>query len=164
MLDDHTGWFGKGNHTFQRSIGIGNIVKRKLLEELRSNGGSTTEQTRLRLAARAFAHSAGYEAAIATWLQGQLNDDEHAFAETFQCQLTRAQVMRYGENPHQQAAFYVEPDSNAGIGATEQLQGKELSFNNVADADAALECVVAFAEPAPNIGFGSQHLGGRGIH
>ncbi|HAC34278.1 MAG TPA: bifunctional phosphoribosylaminoimidazolecarboxamide formyltransferase/IMP cyclohydrolase PurH, partial [Gammaproteobacteria bacterium] len=119
-----------------------------VLEELRSNGGSTTEQTRLRLAARAFAHSAGYEAAIATWLQGQLNDDEHAFAETFQCQLTRAQVMRYGENPHQQAAFYVEPDSNAGIGATEQLQGKELSFNNVADADAALECVVAFAEPA----------------
>ena len=119
-----------------------------VLQELRDNDGNTSARTRLELATRAFAHSAGYEAAIATWLQSQLASEEQPFAETMQLQMSRHQVMRYGENPHQQAAFYREMGVDSGIAACDQLQGKELSFNNVADADAALECVAAFSEPA----------------
>lgn len=119
----------------------------RVLQQMRESGGSTDERTRLELATRAFAHSAGYEAAIASWLQGQLATDDEPFADTLQLQMTRQQTMRYGENPHQQAAFYREEGTRFGIAATEQLQGKELSYNNVADADAALECVAAFDEP-----------------
>jgi len=119
-----------------------------VLQEMRDNDGSTREQTRLELAVRAFAHSAGYEAAIASWLQSQLATEDEPFADTLQVQMSRHQTMRYGENPHQRAAFYREVGADYGIAASEQLQGKALSFNNVADADAALACVAAFSEPA----------------
>ena len=119
-----------------------------VLQQMRDNDGATTEQTRLELAVRAFAHSAGYEVAIASWLQSQLATEEEPFADTLQLQVSHVQTMRYGENPHQRAAFYREVGVDYGIAASEQLQGKALSFNNVADADAALECVAAFSEPA----------------
>jgi len=119
-----------------------------VLQQMRDNDGSTSERMRLELATRAFAHSAGYEAAIASWLQAQLATDDEPFADSLQLQMTRVQTMRYGENPHQQAAFYKEAGADFGIAACEQLQGKALSFNNVADADAALECVAAFDEPS----------------
>ncbi len=119
-----------------------------VLQQMRDNAGGTTESMRLQLATRAFAHSAGYEAAIASWLQGQLATDDEPHAPTFQLQMVRHQTMRYGENPHQSAAFYRGADADFGIGTCEQVQGKALSFNNVADADAALECVAAFEQPA----------------
>src|SRR5690554_576762 len=72
-----------------------------------------------------------------------------AFPRTFNTQFTKAQDMRYGENPHQKAAFYVENNpAEASIATAKQLQGKELSYNNVADTDAALECVKSFTKPA----------------
>ncbi|MEL0081638.1 MAG: bifunctional phosphoribosylaminoimidazolecarboxamide formyltransferase/IMP cyclohydrolase [Gammaproteobacteria bacterium] len=119
-----------------------------VLQQMRENDGGTTESMRLQLATRAFAHSAGYEAAIASWLQAQQITADQPFAESFQVQMRRHQTMRYGENPHQQAAFYRETDAEFGVAACEQRQGKALSFNNVADADAALECVAAFDAPS----------------
>lgn len=101
---------------------------------------------RRRLAAKAFAHTAGYDSAIATWL-GSKTDER--FAEHFLYAGRRLEVLRYGENPHQQAAFYRDPSPIAGsLAGARQLQGKALSYNNIADADAALECVRQFDRPA----------------
>lgn len=119
-----------------------------LLEAL-GEGGVTPAQ-RLRLAIKAFAHTARYDAAIAGYLSSL---DEHGGREFFPgvlgLQFEKKQDLRYGENPHQRAAFYVERSPPAGsIAAARQVQGKELSYNNLADADAALECVKCFDEPA----------------
>ncbi|HEY7740088.1 MAG TPA: bifunctional phosphoribosylaminoimidazolecarboxamide formyltransferase/IMP cyclohydrolase [Steroidobacteraceae bacterium] len=110
-------------------------------------GGGTSAATRRRLAAKTFAHTALYDAAVAGWLREQ--SAPHGWPESFVTGLRKRQDLRYGENPHQQAAFYVDPQSGApSIAGAVQLQGKELSYNNIADADTALECVRQFAGTA----------------
>ena len=103
-----------------------------------------------RQAVKAFEHTAGYDGAIANYLGGRTPDNDNAdFPRTFNAQFVKVQDMRYGENPHQRAAFYAERNPREACVATaKQLQGKELSYNNVADTDAALECVKPFADPA----------------
>ncbi|MFM8332317.1 MAG: bifunctional phosphoribosylaminoimidazolecarboxamide formyltransferase/IMP cyclohydrolase [Candidatus Methylumidiphilus sp.] len=116
-----------------------------VIAELQAEGG-LSDATRFKLAAKSFAHTSQYDAAVAEYL-GQRVDAAEAFPETVLLRYSRAQSMRYGENPHQQAAFYVERDAPAGsIAKAKQIQGKELSYNNIADADAALECVKSFSE------------------
>ena len=122
----------------------------KVLEELRA-GGSVTPATRFRLAAKAFEHTARYDGAIATYLGARDGTDAPpaAFPRTLNLQYAKSQEMRYGENPHQRAAFYVErAGAEASVATARQLQGKALSFNNVADTDAALECAKSFEAPA----------------
>ena len=116
-----------------------------LIEALHGEGG-TTLALRQRLAAKAYAHTARYDGLIADWLGAQI---EHArgepFAPTLHLALRRAYSLRYGENPHQAGALYLEAGAAPGVAATARvLGGKELSYNNLADADAALECVKAF--------------------
>jgi len=122
----------------------------RVLAELRDNGG-TSAATRYDLAVKAFEHTARYDGAIANYL-GALDAGgvRAGYPRTISMQFVKAQDMRYGENPHQQAAFYVEHDpGEASISTARQLQGKELSYNNIADTDAALECVKQFDdEPA----------------
>ncbi len=114
-------------------------------KEIEDNGG-VSHTTRERLAAQAFSHTAGYDGMISNYLT---TDNEEGFPTTLNLQFSRRQIMRYGENPHQAAAFYQESHPSTGtLASAELLQGKALSFNNVADADAALECVSAFAETA----------------
>ena len=122
----------------------------KLLAEMGERGGALSEGTRFALAQKAFAYSAAYEAAIGNYLAGLTGDGEPApFPGRLTLQFEKVQDLRYGENPHQAAAFY--RDGNpvpGGIAGTAQIQGKELSYNNIADADAAWECVKTFDEPA----------------
>ena len=122
-----------------------------VLEEMRA-GGSVAPATRYRLAVKAFEHTARYDGAIAGYLGARDGTDAPptAFPRTLNLQYAKSQEMRYGENPHQRAAFYVERtgDAEASVAVAKQLQGKALSFNNVADTDAALECVKSFEEPA----------------
>lgn len=122
----------------------------RVVAEMKEHSGAVSDQTRFSLALAAFEHTAAYDGAIANYL-GTIQSDhsKSLFPNTFNLQLKQKQLMRYGENAHQQAAFYVEakPDE-ASVSTAEQLQGKALSFNNVADTDAALECVKSFAEPA----------------
>jgi phosphoribosylaminoimidazolecarboxamide formyltransferase/IMP cyclohydrolase len=122
-----------------------------VLEEMASHDGAVSDATRFRLATSAFEHTAGYDGAIANYLGSRCTDNgPEPFPRTFNSQFVRAQALRYGENPHQSAAFYVErPAGQASIASARQLQGKELSYNNIADTDAALECVKQFTdEPA----------------
>jgi phosphoribosylaminoimidazolecarboxamide formyltransferase/IMP cyclohydrolase len=115
-----------------------------VLAELRDGQGALSAATRFRLAIKSFRHTAAYDAAISAYL-GRIEGSE-PFPDPLVLRFRHVQEMRYGENPHQQAAFYVEPGAPAGsIATARQLQGKELSYNNIADADAALECVKAFA-------------------
>ena len=121
-----------------------------VLAELKTNHGAVTPDTRFRLATKVFEHTARYDGAIANYL-GSLRADgsRSLFPHTYNHQFVLAQEMRYGENPHQKAAFYREAKpAEACVATATQLQGKELSFNNVADTDAALECVKAFDETA----------------
>jgi phosphoribosylaminoimidazolecarboxamide formyltransferase / IMP cyclohydrolase len=110
--------------------------------------GSVDDATRFDLAVKTFEHTAHYDGAIANFLGKIETDGKTAdFPRTFNTQFNKAQDMRYGENPHQKAAFYTEAEPEIGsISAATQLQGKELSYNNIADTDAALECVKAFPE------------------
>ncbi|UYG06294.1 bifunctional phosphoribosylaminoimidazolecarboxamide formyltransferase/IMP cyclohydrolase [Halomonas sp. M4R1S46] len=111
--------------------------------------GGMQQATRFDLAVKAFEHTAGYDAAIADYLGQHVEGGEDGFPRTYNLQLHKKQAMRYGENPHQAAAFYVEPDCREpSVATAETLQGKPLSFNNVADTDAALECVKTFTETA----------------
>ena len=113
-----------------------------VIEELKQNGGGLTDATRFALAAKTFRHTAWYDSAIAEYLGG-----EAPLPERLLLRFTRAQAMRYGENPHQRAAFYTETRTAPGsVSGARQIQGKELSFNNIADADAALECVKTLGE------------------
>jgi phosphoribosylaminoimidazolecarboxamide formyltransferase/IMP cyclohydrolase len=121
----------------------------RVLQEIR-NDGSVSDATRFGLAAKVFAHTAAYDGAIANYLTSL---DEHRrrlpYAEVLNLQFTKIDDLRYGENPHQSAAFYRDPHPVAGaLAHHRQLQGKELSYNNIADADAAWECVKSFSEPA----------------
>ena len=122
----------------------------RVLKELEANDGELSYTTRFDLAVKAFEHTAGYDGAIAKYLGGRTSDNDNAdFPRTFNTQFLKVQDMRYGENPHQRAAFYTERNPReACIATAKQLQGKELSYNNVADTDAALECVKPFADPA----------------
>jgi phosphoribosylaminoimidazolecarboxamide formyltransferase/IMP cyclohydrolase len=121
-----------------------------LLSELREGGGALTPATRFRLARKAFSHTAAYDGAISNYLTAR---DESgaagAFPERWNWQGVKVEDLRYGENPHQAAAFYRDdPLVPNVIAASTQLQGKELSYNNIADADAAWECVKSFGESA----------------
>jgi phosphoribosylaminoimidazolecarboxamide formyltransferase/IMP cyclohydrolase len=127
----------------------------RVLAEMADHDGAVTDATRFDLAVRAFEHTAAYDGAIANYFGTVVEHPEQeppgqgttVLPRTFNLQFTKRQAMRYGENPHQQAAFYtartVPPASVAGA---EQLQGKALSYNNIADTDAALECVKQFTD------------------
>ncbi|OUR66928.1 bifunctional phosphoribosylaminoimidazolecarboxamide formyltransferase/IMP cyclohydrolase [Bermanella sp. 47_1433_sub80_T6] len=126
-----------------------------VLNELDSQNG-LSDKIRFDLALKAFEHTAAYDGMIANYL-GRIDqsaevlstDNKAEFPRTFNTQFIKAQDMRYGENPHQKAAFYVsDTQTEACIATAKQLQGKALSFNNVADTDAALECVKSFTKPA----------------
>jgi phosphoribosylaminoimidazolecarboxamide formyltransferase / IMP cyclohydrolase len=119
-----------------------------VLTELETSG-ATSIDTRSRLAAKAFAHTAGYDACVADYLQRAQQLSPERFPERLALLLEKVQDLRYGENPHQRAAYYRSSGARGGsVGTARMLQGKELSFNNIADADAAVECVRQFAEPA----------------
>ncbi|GAB3381707.1 bifunctional phosphoribosylaminoimidazolecarboxamide formyltransferase/IMP cyclohydrolase [Spongiibacter taiwanensis] len=121
----------------------------RILDEMRSNNGSTSHATRFDLAIKAYEHTAAYDGAIANYFGRLVPGGSDKFPRTFNSQFVKAQEMRYGENPHQDSAFYVERHpAEASIATATQLQGKELSYNNIADTDAALECVKSFVKPA----------------
>ena len=117
-----------------------------VLEELKRNGCALSYKTRFALAKKAFTHTARYDSAIANWLTSLDADNKPGiFPNHLQLAFDKVEDLRYGENPHQQAAFYRETTMLPGsIASYQQLQGKELSYNNIADADAAWECVKAF--------------------
>ncbi len=124
-----------------------------LITELDAHQGATTAATRARLAAKVFAHTAGYDAMVAGFLAAHHSLREEPvrnerFPATLALYFERAQVLRYGENPHQQAALYRDGRARDGLARARMLQGKDLSFNNLADADTALECVRQFEQPA----------------
>ncbi len=122
----------------------------RVLDEMRANHGGTRIATRLELARKAFSRIARYDTAVADYL-GTIDADAKPspFPRNYRMQYHKARDMRYGENPHQKAALYVEDaPPEACVATARQLQGKALSYNNVADTDAALECVKAFTEPA----------------
>ncbi|MFZ4702011.1 MAG: bifunctional phosphoribosylaminoimidazolecarboxamide formyltransferase/IMP cyclohydrolase, partial [Candidatus Methylumidiphilus sp.] len=114
------------------------------IAELQTGNVSLSHATRFKLAAKSFAHTSKYDAAVAEYLGKRVGSSE-VFPDDLLLRFSRTQSMRYGENPHQNAAFYVEAHAPQGsISSSRQLQGKELSYNNIADADAALECVKSF--------------------
>ena len=115
-----------------------------VLDELAANAGATTLSLRRRLAAKAYARTAAYDAAISNWFAAELKTEAPDF-RAFGGRLIQA--LRYGENPHQTAAFYRTPDHRAGVASARQLQGRELSYNNINDTDAAYECLAEF-DPA----------------
>ncbi|HYE35076.1 bifunctional phosphoribosylaminoimidazolecarboxamide formyltransferase/IMP cyclohydrolase [Methylocaldum sp.] len=116
-----------------------------VLRELQDQGGCLSGDMRFKLAIKSFRHTAAYDGAIAAYLNKVEGSD--MFPDPLVMRFRKVQAMRYGENPHQKAAFYVEPGAPSGTVATaKQLQGKELSYNNIADADAALECVKTFGD------------------
>jgi len=120
-----------------------------LLEAL--HAGGTTPAQRRGFAAKAYAHTRAYDGQVTQWLSARAENPEQpeAWPHTFNLSLELASSLRYGENPHQRGALYVEKNAGSGIVATARfVQGKELSYNNLADADAALECVKAFDAPA----------------
>ena len=122
----------------------------ELQGELAANAGATTLAFRKRLAARAFATTAAYDAMISQWFATV--DQQQMFPELLAITATRSEELRYGENPHQRAALYLPKGPHGhGIAQAQQLQGKELSYNNYADADAALELVAEFAGQAPTV-------------
>ena len=112
-----------------------------VLDELAANQGATTLKLRKRLAAKAYARTAAYDAAISNWFASKLKIDAPDF-RAFGGKLIQA--LRYGENPHQNAAFYKTPEKRPGVATARQLQGKELSYNNINDTDAAYECIGEF--------------------
>jgi phosphoribosylaminoimidazolecarboxamide formyltransferase / IMP cyclohydrolase len=116
-----------------------------VLEAMRTHERRTPPQLRQRLAAKAFGRTAAYDAAIASWFMAQTGK---ILPEQLTITARRAQLSRYGENPHQRAAFYVTGEAAPGVATAAQVQGKALSFNNIADADAAFELACEFAQPA----------------
>lgn len=119
-----------------------------LVAELRTHGALSLA-TRFALAVKAFEHTAAYDGAIADYLGTRLGNQPETFPRTWNRQFHKVQELRYGENPHQRAAFYRDRAPAPGsVAAATQLQGRELSYNNIADGDAALECVRQFDAPA----------------
>ena len=137
------------NHAFV-SIIVDPDDYQRVLEELNANNGIVTAATRFDLAVKAFEHTSNYDGMIANYL-GRIKADGSMdeLPRTINLQFSKVQEMRYGENPHQHAAFYTEKNpADACIATAKQLQGKELSYNNIGDTDAALECIKQFDEPA----------------
>ncbi len=133
------------NHAFV-TIATGTEQYSEILEQINSNG-CTTLELRRKLAGEAFAHTARYDRAIAEYFAGQTAECQ--FPDTLSICLSRKAVLRYGENPHQKAALYSKPDGRAAnVVSARQLNGKELSYNNLLDLDSALAIVRGFAEPA----------------
>lgn len=122
-----------------------------ILQELEGNNGSISKELRFKLASKAFEHTAGYDGMIANYLGSIVeNGKAEGFPSTFNTQFKLAQTTRYGENSHQKGAFYISGNqTGANISTAKQLQGKELSYNNIADTDAALECVKQFSSDEP---------------
>jgi phosphoribosylaminoimidazolecarboxamide formyltransferase/IMP cyclohydrolase len=116
-----------------------------LMTEMGAANGATSLALRKRLAAKAYARTSAYDAAIASWFSNALGD---AFPERLTVAAKLKEILRYGENPHQPAAFYASGDGRPGVASARQIQGKELSFNNLNDTDAAFELAAEFAEPA----------------
>ena len=137
------------NHAFVGVVVDANDYA-KILDELKANKCSLSDETRFYLAQKVFAHTANYDANVSNYLGSIDKDGSHLdYPLTYTTQFRKQQKLRYGENPHQTAAFYIEPNPPAGtLASARQLQGKELSYNNIADSDAALECVLSFREPA----------------
>ena len=117
----------------------------QVMEEMKAGGGATTDGFRKRLAATAYARTGSYDAAISGWFAGALGD---TLPQRIALGGVRKQTMRYGENPHMQAAFYTNGETRPGVASAEQIQGKELSFNNLNDTDAAFELVAEFDDTA----------------
>ena len=121
----------------------------QLLAELREHDGCTSFATRARLAAKAFAHTARYDTMVASYLLREHPSAQQRFPAALPLVFEKLQDLRYGENPHQSAAFYRDPALHGPcVARATLLQGKDLSFNNIADADTAIECVRQFVEPA----------------
>ena len=125
----------------------------RVQQAMEENHNAVPFATRLSLAVKAFEHTARYDGMIANYFGSRIDDASYdapqAFPRTFNIQVEKKQDLRYGENSHQQAAFYIEKNAPQGtISTARQIQGKELSYNNIADADAALECVRQFDLPA----------------
>ena len=116
-----------------------------VMDDMAANNGATSQTLRRKLAGIAYARTAAYDAAIGKWFSEQ-NDDP--FPRRFSLAGTRAQTLRYGENPHQNAAFYATGDDRPGVATATQIQGKELSYNNLNDTDAAFELAAEFETPA----------------
>ncbi|RNC72751.1 MAG: bifunctional phosphoribosylaminoimidazolecarboxamide formyltransferase/IMP cyclohydrolase PurH [Desulfuromonadales bacterium] len=120
---------------------------RTVLDEMKASGGAVSPTTNFRLAVKVYQHTAAYDGAISNWLGRRTGEGVAAWPDTLTFQYKLAQGMRYGENPHQAAAFYVERQvKEASVATARQHQGKELSYNNIGDTDAALECVKQFSE------------------
>jgi phosphoribosylaminoimidazolecarboxamide formyltransferase/IMP cyclohydrolase len=113
----------------------------RVLDELKANNGTTTLALRKSLAQKAYARTAAYDAAISNWFANELGNTAPAY-RAFGGKLV--QPLRYGENPHQHAAFYKSPEQRFGVATARQVQGKELSYNNINDTDAAYECIAEF--------------------
>ncbi len=120
-----------------------------IIAEMKTANAELSKKSLFNLAVRAFEHTARYDGYIANYL-GTVNfeaQSRNEFSHSLNLQFNKSKLMRYGENPHQKAAFYVEPDpAEASVATAVQIQGKELSYNNIADTDAALECVKQFSE------------------
>jgi phosphoribosylaminoimidazolecarboxamide formyltransferase/IMP cyclohydrolase len=120
-----------------------------VLNEIVEHQGSVTAETRRRLAAKAYAHTAAYDATVASYLGRISATTAEEFPEVLALQFRKRMDLRYGENAHQQGAFYTSPAARgASVGSAQQLQGRTLSYNNIADADCAFECVRQFSEAA----------------
>lgn len=132
------------NHAFVTVI-TGPDDYESVKAEMQANDGATTLELRRRLAAKAYAHTGSYDAAIAGWFGRELGED---LPERLAIGGPLKQILRYGENPHQKAAFYTGGAARPGIASAEIVQGKELSFNNLNDTDAAFELVAEFERPA----------------
>ncbi|MGD0382607.1 MAG: bifunctional phosphoribosylaminoimidazolecarboxamide formyltransferase/IMP cyclohydrolase [Thermoguttaceae bacterium] len=133
------------NHAFT-TVATNTAQYSEILEEI-TQSGCTTPELRRRLAAEAFAHTANYDRAIANFFAGDAAGG--VFPDVIRMNLTRKGVLRYGENPHQQAAVYAQPDcTDANVVTAKQLNGKELSYNNLLDLDSALGILRSFSRPA----------------
>lgn len=121
----------------------------EILKEMNKNAGAVSSQTNFRLAVKVFQHTAAYDGAISNYLGARLTAEVQKFPQTFTIQVQKAQDLRYGENPQQIAAFYTDKQINEPcVSNAVQLQGKELSFNNIIDLDAAIETVKEFEQSA----------------
>ena len=118
-----------------------------VLGEMNASAGDVSRETNFRLALKVYQRTSAYDAAISNWLGRKIDVESADFPSALTFQYQRTEIMRYGENPHQKAAFYVESDiAEVSIATAKQLQGKKLSYNNIGDTDAALECIKQFNE------------------
>ena len=155
-LEDAIEYIDIGGPTMLRSAAKNNKFVTVLIDpsdyemvitEMKQSSGEISTATNFQLAVKVYQRTAAYDGAISNWLGKKTGDDAVDFAPTLTLQFQKAQGMRYGENPHQNAAFYVEKDiAEASISTAHQLQGKALSYNNIGDTDAALECIKQFGE------------------